>query len=41
MVSYLAPDDGKWVYGDAGFTGTGKHLGEEKDAPAYWYCIAR
>ncbi len=33
MAGVLVRKDDKRVYGDAGYTGTGKYLDEEKDAP--------
>ena len=40
MAGHLVRDDDKRVYGDAGYTGMGKYLGEEKEAPAFRCCIA-
>ncbi|WP_413615399.1 IS5 family transposase [Halomonas cupida] len=40
MTSHLVRDDDKRVYGDAGYTGMGKYLGEEKDDPNARCCIA-
>ncbi|SFU87318.1 IS5 family transposase, partial [Halomonas korlensis] len=40
MVSHLVHDDDKRIYGDAGYTGMGKYLDEEKDAPDSRCCVA-
>lgn len=40
MASGLVRDEDKRVYGDAGYTGMGKYLGEENDAPGSRCCIA-
>ncbi|MGO1344269.1 IS5 family transposase [Chromohalobacter japonicus] len=40
MAGALVRDDDKRVYGDAGYTGMGKHLDEEKDASDSRCCVA-
>ncbi|MDW7746668.1 IS5 family transposase [Halomonas sp.] len=40
MAGALVREDDKRVYGDAGYTGMWKHLGEEKDAPDSKCCVA-
>lgn len=40
MTGHLVRDDDKQVYGDAGYTGMGKYLDEEKDAPDSRCCVA-
>ncbi|WP_144981305.1 IS5 family transposase [Halomonas sp. C22] len=40
MTGALVRDDDKRVYGDAGYTGMGKYLNEEKDAPNSRCCVA-
>lgn len=40
MADHLVRDDDKRVYGDAGYLGMWKHLGEEKDAPDSRCCVA-
>jgi len=40
MTDQLVRDDDKLVYGDAGYTGMWKHLGEDKDASQSRCCVA-
>lgn len=40
MAGDLVRDDDPRVYGDAGYTGMGKYLGEQKDDPSSRCCVA-
>ena len=40
MTDHLVRDDDKLVYGDAGYTGMWKHLGEDKGASQSRCCVA-
>ncbi len=40
MTGHLIRDDDERVCGNAGYFGMWKHLGEEKDAPDSWCCVA-
>ncbi len=40
MAGHLVRDDDERIYGDAGYTGMGKYLDEEKDDPDSRCCIA-
>jgi len=40
LAGALIREDDKRVYGDAGYTGMWKHIGEEKDAPNSKCCVA-
>ena len=40
IAGALVREDDKRIFGDAGYTGMGKYLGEEKDAPDSRCCVA-